>query len=100
MDSFYVLGDEDRRKFAKIAATAWMDEGFARRYAEVPYEVLAENGIVYPAEVAPPLLPPRPVGELSVETLESIAAGVTTVCEGSVSSISCQSTATQMCGSV
>jgi putative thiazole/oxazole-modified microcin (TOMM)-like peptide len=76
MESYYVLGDEDRRKFAKIAASEWMDDTFARRYAEVPYEVLTEHGITYPADVAPPMLPPRPEGELSVETLESIAAGV------------------------
>jgi putative thiazole/oxazole-modified microcin (TOMM)-like peptide len=98
MEGYYVLGDQDRRKFAKIAAAAWMDEAFAGRYADVPYEVLAEHGISYPADVAPPLLPARPTGELSIESLESIAAGVEASISSSASVSSVTTTGTLFCG--
>ena len=87
-EGIYVLSDEDRRKFAKIVSSAWSDTEFAGRYQTSPYEVLAEHGIDYPATVAPPLLPPKPSGDLSMEALEAVAAGSAEGTLGSASSIS------------
>ncbi|SRR6266508_3214476 len=91
-ESIYVLGDEDRRKFARIVANVWTDETFAQRYASSPHEVLAEHGIDYPQSVQAPLVPPKPEGDLNLEALEAVAAGAaeggTAGTAGSVSSIS------------
>lgn len=85
-ESIYVLGDEDRKKFAKLIAQAWSDDAVTEQYTANPHTVLAEFGITYPAGVATPALPPKPVGDLSVEELE-MAAG-TAGCFGSASSLS------------
>jgi putative thiazole/oxazole-modified microcin (TOMM)-like peptide len=90
-ESIYVLGDDDRRKFAKIVANVWTDDSFAQRYANSPYDVLAEHGIDYPQSVQAPLVPPKPEGDLSLEALEAVAAGAaegTTGTAGSASSVS------------
>jgi putative thiazole/oxazole-modified microcin (TOMM)-like peptide len=89
-ESIYVLGDEDRRKFAKIVANVWTDESFAQRYANSPHEVLAEHGIDYPTSVQAPLVPPKPEGDLNLEALEAVAAGAegTAGTAGSISSVS------------
>ena len=47
-DSIYVLGDEDRKKFAKLIAQAWSDESVKDRYESDPRAVLGEFGITYP----------------------------------------------------
>jgi putative thiazole/oxazole-modified microcin (TOMM)-like peptide len=85
-EGIYILSDEDRRKFAKIVARIWSDSEFADRYTAEPYRVLAESGIDYPPTVAPPLVPRKPEGELSLEALEAVASAGDTV--SSASSIS------------
>ena len=90
-EGIYILSDDDRRKFAKIVSNSWLDEGFAERYQAEPLAVLAEHGIDYPATLAPPLLPPKPTGDLSLEAMEAIAAGLDEAAAstfGSASSIS------------
>jgi putative thiazole/oxazole-modified microcin (TOMM)-like peptide len=59
-ESIYILGAEDRRKFARLIAAAWRDAELRGRYERAPREVLAEYGIDYPAEVPTPPLPPMP----------------------------------------
>jgi putative thiazole/oxazole-modified microcin (TOMM)-like peptide len=83
-DSIYVLGDEDRKKFAKLIAQAWSDESVKDRYENEPRAVLGEFGITYPDGLDTPAMPGKPVGEFSVEDLE-MAAGS---CLGSASSVS------------
>ncbi|HEY3906226.1 MAG TPA: TIGR04351 family putative TOMM peptide [Streptosporangiaceae bacterium] len=83
-DSIYVLGDEDRKKFAKLIAQAWSDESVKDRYESDPRAVLGEFGITYPDGVDAPAMPGKPVGEFSVEELE-MAAGS---CFGTASSVS------------
>jgi putative thiazole/oxazole-modified microcin (TOMM)-like peptide len=82
-DSVYVLGDEDRRKFAKLIAQAWTDDVVKDRYASDPRGVLAEYEIDYPAGVDTPALPDMPTGDFSVEALEMAAGNV-----GTASSVS------------
>jgi hypothetical protein len=86
MESFYVLGDEDRKKFARLAAQAWTDDTISERYGREPHQLLAEYGISYPADVETPPLPAKPEGDFSVEELE-LAAGVAGTA-GSASSVS------------
>ncbi|MFC0865106.1 thiocillin family RiPP [Sphaerimonospora cavernae] len=74
-ESIYILGDEDRKKFARLIAAAWAEEEVKARYGREPRAMLAEYGIVYPEGVPTPVLPPKPEGEFSVEELE-VAAGV------------------------
>lgn len=83
-ESIYVLGDEDRKKFAKLIAQAWTDDAIKEQYDADPRTVLGEYGISYPTGVEVPALPAKPVGDLSVEELEMAAGG----CFGSASSIS------------
>jgi putative thiazole/oxazole-modified microcin (TOMM)-like peptide len=83
-DSIYVLGDEDRKRFAKLIAQAWSDEGVKDRYEREPRAVLNEFGITYPDGIDVPTVPGKPVGEFSVEELE-MAAGS---CLGTASSLS------------
>jgi putative thiazole/oxazole-modified microcin (TOMM)-like peptide len=91
-EGIYVLSDDDRRKFAKIVSSSWLDSEFAQRYQAEPLAVLAEHGIDYPASVAPPLVPPKPTGDLSLEAMESIAAGLEAAAEGTFGSASSIST--------
>ncbi len=87
-DNLYIMGDEDRRRFAKIVASAWSDETFARRYASAPHAVLGEYGITYPSHVPAPPVPDKPDGDLSLEALELVAgdaAGM--MCASSISCI-------------
>jgi hypothetical protein len=83
-ESIYVLGDEDRKKFAKLIAQAWTDDAITAEYNANPHAVLSEYGISYPSEVTAPVIPPKPVGDLSVEELEMAAGG----CLGTASSLS------------
>jgi putative thiazole/oxazole-modified microcin (TOMM)-like peptide len=83
-DSIYILGDEDRKKFAKLIAQAWSDESVKDRYEREPRAVLNEFGITYPDGIDVPAVPGKPVGEFSVEELE-MAAGS---CLGTASSLS------------
>ncbi|WP_030454983.1 MULTISPECIES: thiocillin family RiPP [Herbidospora] len=104
-ESIYILGDEDRKKFARLVAAAWSDGGVKTRYGHEPRVMLAEYGISYPEGVATPPLPARPEGEFSVEELEVAAGAEAEGCLGSASSIStiggCLGTAsTYGCGSV
>ncbi|GLX95448.1 hypothetical protein [Herbidospora sp. NBRC 101105] len=78
-ESIYVLGDEDRRKFARLVAAAWANSELKARYEARPREVLVEYGVVIPAGIPTPPLPARPEGEFSVEQLED-AAGVASSC--------------------
>ncbi|WP_170990853.1 thiocillin family RiPP [Herbidospora galbida] len=73
-ESIYVLGDEDRQKFARLIAAAWSDEDVKTRFEAEPRAVLAEYGVVIPEGIPTPPLPARPEGEFSVEELE-MAAG-------------------------
>ncbi|MEV1002452.1 hypothetical protein [Nonomuraea sp. NPDC050202] len=89
-ESLYILGDEDRKKFARLIAAAWSADEVKNRYGSEPRTMLAEYGIVYPEGVATPPLPPKPAGEFSIEELE-VAAGVEAPadgCMGSASSVS------------
>ncbi|MFF3664864.1 TIGR04351 family putative TOMM peptide [Microtetraspora malaysiensis] len=83
-ESIYVLGDEDRRKFARLMAAAWADQDVKDRYGRDPRAVLSEYGIAYPEGVATPPLPDRPAGDFDVEELEAAAGGTL----GSASSVS------------
>src|SRR5262245_28275137 len=85
-EGFYVLSDEERRKFAKIVAKVWTDGPFADRYEAEPMVVLGEYGIDYPQGFPAPLVPAKPAGDLSLESLESVAAGSES--EGTTSSVS------------
>jgi hypothetical protein len=85
-EGVYVLSDEERRKFARIVAKVWTDGSFAERYEAEPMVVLSEHGIDYPQGFPAPLVPAKPAGDLSLESLESVAAGAEA--EGSASSIS------------
>ncbi|MEV8633946.1 hypothetical protein AB0395_20030 [Streptosporangium sp. NPDC051023] len=89
-ESLYILGDEDRRKFARLIAAAWSDGEARARYGHEPRTMLAEYGIAYPEGVPTPPLPVKPEGEFSVEELEVAAGGGSEAggCLGSVSTIS------------
>ncbi|SEH02053.1 hypothetical protein SAMN05444920_123109 [Nonomuraea solani] len=87
-ESTYVLGDEDRRKFARLVAAAWQDDGLRGRYESEPRVQLSRYGIAYPEGVPTPPLPPRPEGEFDITELES-AAGSTVGTASTVSSLSC-----------
>jgi hypothetical protein len=84
-ESVYVLGGDDRKKFAKLVAAAWQDPGVQSRYESEPGALLSQYGIAYPEGVPTPPLPPKPEGEFDITDLES-AAGSSV---GTVSSISC-----------
>jgi hypothetical protein len=75
--------DADRAKFAGLVAKIWNDPELAAQYESDGRAVLAEHGIVYPQDVALPAIPERPEGDISIEELESAAAGI------SVSSLLC-----------
>ncbi|WP_062440967.1 hypothetical protein [Herbidospora daliensis] len=79
-ESMYVLGEDDRKKLARLIAAAWSDAELQARYASEPRAVLREFGIVYPAGVPTPPLPAKPEGEFEIADLESAAgaAGLTT----------------------
>ncbi|HLU71848.1 MAG TPA: hypothetical protein VKZ82_06690 [Nonomuraea sp.] len=83
-ESVYILGDEDRKKLARLIAAAWADERVRTRYEREPRPMLAEFGIAYPEGVPTPPLPDKPEGEFDVEDLESAAGGSL----GSASSVS------------
>jgi hypothetical protein len=85
-EGVYVLSDEERRNFARIVAKVWTDGSFAERYEAEPMVVLSEHGIDYPQGIPAPLVPAKPAGDLSLESLESVAAGSEP--EGSASSVS------------
>ncbi|WP_214409257.1 hypothetical protein [Sphaerisporangium fuscum] len=89
-ESVYILGDEDRRKFARLIAAAWSEGEVKSRYGREPRLMLAEYGIAYPEGVPTPPLPAKPEGEFSVEELEAAAGseGEAGSCLGSASSIS------------
>ncbi|SDL13038.1 hypothetical protein SAMN05421874_11670 [Nonomuraea maritima] len=94
-ESLYILGDDDRRKFARLIAAAWADEDVKSRYEREPRVMLEEYGIAYPQGVATPPLPAKPVGEFSVEELETAAGGTL----GSASSVSSVGTVSGTAGS-
>ncbi|MFC4535342.1 hypothetical protein [Sphaerisporangium dianthi] len=91
-ESIYILGGEDRKKFARLVAAAWEDGDLRGRYETAPRAVLSQYGIAYPAGVPTPPLPPRPDGEFDIADLDT-AAG--TSAPGSVSTVA---TLTSMCG--
>ncbi|MEV6981435.1 thiocillin family RiPP [Sphaerisporangium sp. NPDC051017] len=86
-ESLYILGDEDRKKFARLVASAWTEGEVKTRYGREPRALLAEYGIAYPEGVPTPPLPEKPTGEFSLEELE-VAAGAANGCLGSASTIS------------
>ena len=92
-EGYYILSDDERRKYAGIVAKIWTDEQFAERYSSEPFAVLAEHDIDYPEGFPPPLVPEKPEGDLSLESLEAIAAGSqaegTLGTAGTASSVSC-----------
>ncbi|MEV8633956.1 hypothetical protein AB0395_20080 [Streptosporangium sp. NPDC051023] len=79
-ESIYILGDEDRKKFARLIAAAWDDGVLHERYETEPRAVLSQYGIVYPDGVPTPPLPARPEGEFDIAELETGAGyGVSSV---------------------
>jgi hypothetical protein len=92
-EGYYVLSETERRKFAGIVSKIWSDEEFAERWQAEPFTVLAEHDIEYPDGFPPPLVPEKPSGDLSLESLEATAAGAedegTFGTAGTASSISC-----------
>lgn len=83
-ESMYVLGEEDRKKLARLIAAAWSDTALKARYETEPRVVLREFGIVYPAGVPTPPLPAKPDGEFEIADLESAAGAVGGLTTGSV----------------
>jgi len=71
-----VFTDSDRAKFAGLVARAWNDPELAARYGSDSHTVLAENGIVLPAGVDAPAIPTRPEGDISIEELDMVSAGL------------------------
>ena len=74
------------KQWSKLIARAWADEAFKRRLLASPAAVLQEYGLLVPpgvqvkimentAQVLHLMLPPRPVGELTEDELEQVAAG-------------------------
>jgi putative thiazole/oxazole-modified microcin (TOMM)-like peptide len=92
IESVYVLGDEDRKKFARLVAAAWEDGELRRRYESEPRALLSQYGIVYPEGVPTPPLPPKPEGEFDIADLESAAGS------SAPSSVSTVMTATSYTG--
>ncbi|MET7338890.1 hypothetical protein [Nonomuraea sp. NPDC005650] len=87
-ESVYVFGDEDRRKFARLVASAWEDGGLKGRYDGDPRALLGQYGIAYPEGVPTPPLPPRPEGEFDITELESAAGSAAFTTDGTASSVS------------
>jgi hypothetical protein len=56
----FILGEKDRRKFARLIAAAWADADVRARYVQEPRKMLAEYGIAYPENVLTPPLPSNP----------------------------------------
>ena len=77
------FSDADRSKFAGLVAKIWVEPELAARYEEDPHTVLAEHGIKLAKGMSVPEIPERPEGDLSIEELEGVAAGI------SVSSLAC-----------
>jgi hypothetical protein len=92
-EGYYVLSEDERRKFAGVVSKIWTDEAFAERWQAEPFAILAEYQIEYPEGFPPPLVPEKPSGDLSLESLEAVAAGSeaegTAGTAGSLSSFSC-----------
>ncbi len=74
-----------RRVWAKIVAKAWSDAAFKQRLIKDPRSVLKENGIELPPSIECKIdedsekvlhlvLPKKPSGELTEESLKKIAA--------------------------
>ncbi|SEH02054.1 hypothetical protein SAMN05444920_123110 [Nonomuraea solani] len=91
-ESIYILGDEDRKKFARLVAAAWQDGDLRDRYEAEPRALLSQYGIAYPQGVPTPPLPPKPDGEFDITDLESAAGS------SAPSSVSTVMTATSYCG--
>ncbi|MBB5778828.1 hypothetical protein AB0K16_51260 [Nonomuraea jabiensis] len=72
-ESIYILGDEDRKKFARLVAAAWQDADLRGRYESDPRALLSQYGIAYPEGVPTPPLPPKPEGEFDITDLETAA---------------------------
>jgi hypothetical protein len=77
--------EEIQKAWGKVVARAWSDEGFKKQLLANPIEVLKENGIDLPPEVAVKvvedsakiihlILPNKPT-ELSDEDLDQVAGG-------------------------
>jgi hypothetical protein len=82
-ESNYVVSDEDRTRFATMVARIWSDPELEARYAADAHGVLTEFDITVPAGAPTPEIPPKPEGDLSIEELDSVAAGI------SVSTLAC-----------
>ncbi|WP_322748540.1 MULTISPECIES: hypothetical protein [unclassified Frankia] len=82
-ENSYVVSDEDRTRFATMVARIWGDPELEARYAGDARSVLAEFGITLPESAPTPEIPAKPEGDLSIEELDSVAAGL------SVSSLAC-----------
>ncbi|MET7338891.1 hypothetical protein [Nonomuraea sp. NPDC005650] len=91
-ESIYILGDEDRKKFARLVASAWEDAELRGRYESDPRGLLSQYGIAYPEGVPTPPLPPKPEGEFDITDLESAAGS------SAPSSVSTVLTLTSMTG--
>ncbi|GLX95458.1 hypothetical protein [Herbidospora sp. NBRC 101105] len=87
-ENMYFLGDEDRKKFARLIAVTWADGELQARYESEPRVVLSEFGITFPDDAPIPPLPSRPRGEFDVTELE-FAAGAEGGALATISSTGC-----------
>ncbi len=78
--------EEHRKALGRMVAKAWSDEAFKQRLLSDTHSVLAEAGVSVPSGITVKVvenkedtvhlvLPQRPDGELSEETLDQVAAG-------------------------
>lgn len=75
-----------QRQYAELVAKAWSDEAFAGRLRSNPHAAMKEVGIQLPPSMKVEVLestpakafiviPPKPTGELSDQSLDQISAG-------------------------
>ncbi|MER6006134.1 MULTISPECIES: hypothetical protein [Nonomuraea] len=79
------LSPELRRQIARFVARAWSDESLRREFERDPRAALAEAGVDWPRELAPPDLPDQPGQAIDLESLESSAGGAL----GTIGTVSC-----------
>ena len=81
------MSPDDRRRFARLVASAWADSAVRDRYEQDPRAVLAEYGIEWPEGAPTPALPADPGDEIDVESLEITAGGAL----ATIGTVSCMS---------
>jgi hypothetical protein len=79
-------GRDNAAAYGKVVARAWRDPAFKAKLIADPQAVLREAGMAFPAGATVKVventgthlhfvLPPKPVGQLSDEALDEVAAG-------------------------